>query len=47
MFIIAKRKRQGTESVYVINGLNGEQIEVTFYERELQRIQLPEEKEAG
>ena len=31
------------EAVYVINDLNGEQIEGTFYERELQRIQLPEE----
>ena len=43
VFIITKRKRQGTEPVYVINDLNEEQIEGTFYERELQRIQLPEE----
>ena len=43
VFIITKRKGEGTEAVYVINDLNGEQIEGAFYERELQRIQLPEE----
>ena len=40
VFIITKRKRQGTEAVYVINDLNGEQIEGTFYQRELQRTYL-------
>ena len=43
MFIITERKRLGTESVYIIKDLNDEQIEGTFYERELQRIQLPKE----
>ena len=43
VFIITERKRLGTESVYIIKDLNDEQIEGTFYERELQRIQLPKE----
>ena len=29
--------------MYIIKDLNDEQIEGTFYERELQRIQLPKE----
>ena len=33
----------GTESVYIIKDLNNEQIEGTFFERELQRKQLPKE----
>ena len=43
MFIITERKWQWTESVYIIKDLNDEQIEGTFYERELQRIQFPKE----
>ena len=43
MFIITKRKRLGTESAYIIKDLNEEQIEGTFYDKELQRIQLPQE----
>ncbi len=43
VFIITKRKRLGTESVYIIKDLNDKEIEGTFYEKELQRIQLPEE----
>ena len=43
VFIIIKRKRLGTESVYIIKDLNEEQIEGTFYDKELQRIQLPQE----
>ena len=43
MFIITERKRLGRESVYIIKDLNDEQIEDSFYERELHRIQLPKE----
>ncbi len=44
VFIITKRNSSaGTEPVYTIKDLNEEVIEGTFYEKELQRIQLPEE----
>ncbi len=43
VFIITGQKRLGTEPVYNIQDLNKEEIEGTFYEVELQRIQLPDE----
>ena len=42
VFIIQKRTNR-TEPIYEIEDLNGELISGTFYEDELQRIQLPEE----
>ncbi len=42
VFIIVKRTNR-TEPIYEIEDLNAELIAGTFYEAELQRIQLPEE----
>jgi transposase InsO family protein len=42
VFIITNRTNR-TEPIYHIEDLNGEKIDGTFYEKELQRIQLPKE----
>ena len=43
VFIIENRSNSGgTEATYTLKDLNEEVIEGTFYEKELQRIQLPE-----
>ena len=44
VFIVDQRvKRVGTEPVYRLRDLGGEDIEGTFYEKELQHVELPEE----
>ena len=44
IFIVYNRVNSvGTEPIYYLKDLNEEKIEGTFYEKELQRIQLPEE----
>jgi hypothetical protein len=43
VFTIDSRHGDGSEPVYRIKDLNGEVIEGKFYEKELQKIQLPEE----
>ena len=44
IFLIhARNNKLGTEPVYRLQSLNGEDIKGTFYEKELQRVQLPAE----